>query len=100
MMGGRLREWPFRPLCTNCVKDIPKKSNTVVSGEVGKDQGGVLAQRWSRMEADDIESRVGAGRLKERGGLGRRTGWSFGGQAQMREDLDHHGRIFDGRDAG
>jgi len=47
--------------------------------EVGKGQGGLLAQRVNRMEANEIGSRVGSGRLKERESLYRRTGWGFGG---------------------
>jgi len=35
------------------------------------------------MEANDLGSQVGSGRLKERVGLSRRTRWGFGGQAQM-----------------
>ncbi len=50
------------------------------------------------MEAEGIESWCGSGRLKERGGPGRRTGWSFGGQAQMGEDFDNHRGVFDGGD--
>jgi len=61
-------------------------------------QGGVLAQSWSRMEADCIGSRVGSGRLKERVALHWRTRWGFCGQAQMREDFGNDGGIFDGGD--
>ena len=62
----------------------------------GKGQGGVWAPGWNRMKAEGIASWLGSGRLKERGGLDRRTGWGFGGQAQMGEDLHNHPGIFDG----
>ena len=68
------------------------------SGEGGERQGGVVAQRESRMEAHDLGSQVGSGRLKERVGLSRRTRWGFGGQAQMSEDFEDHVGIFDGGD--
>ena len=50
------------------------------------------------MEANEIGSRVGSGRLKERESLHRRTGWGFGGQAQMGEDLGNDRGIFNGGD--
>ena len=80
---GRLREGPSRPLGTPCLQDIPKKSDTRGSGERCEGQGGVLAPEWNRMKAEGPASWVGSSRLKERGGLHRRTGWGFGGQGQM-----------------
>ena len=50
------------------------------------------------MEGEGSESWLGSGRLKERGGLDRRRGWGFGGQAQMRQDLHNHRGIFDDGD--
>ncbi len=65
---------------------------------MGEGQGGVVAPRASRMEANDLGSQVGSSRLKERVGLSRRTRWSFGGQAQMGEDFGHDRGLFDGGD--
>ena len=66
--------------------------------EVDEDQGGVLAQRVNRSEADGIGSRMGSGCLKEMAYLRRCTGRGFGRQAQMSEDFDNHCGIFNGRD--
>jgi len=98
MRGGRLREGPSRLLCTHCPQDIPKKSDAVGKGKVCEGQGGVLAQRVNRMEANKIGSQVGSGRLNERVGLDRRQGRGFGGKAQMGENFDKHRGIFDGGD--
>ena len=43
-----------------------------------------------------MESRVCSGGIKERAGQGRRTGWGFRGEAQMREDIGNDRGIFDG----
>ena len=43
-----------------------------------------------------MASRGSSGGLKEWVALSRRTGWGFGGQAQMGEDLEDHVGIFDG----
>ena len=56
---------------------------------------GVLAHRWHGMETDSMGSGVRSGRLKERVGLCRRTGWGSLGQAQMSEDLGDHRWIYD-----
>ena len=53
---------------------------------------------WLRVKPDGIGFRVELGRLNEIAGLRRRTGWGFGGQAQMGEDFDNHGGIFNGGD--
>jgi len=66
--------------------------------ELDKDQGGLLAQRLNRREADGIGSWMGSGRLKERVSLWWCTGWGFGGQAQMGENFDNHRGLFDGGD--
>jgi len=46
------------------------------------------------------EIQVVLGRLKEFASPGRCTGWSSSGQAQVGENLDDHGGIFNGRDEG
>ena len=51
-------------------------------------------------QADYIEYWAGSGRLKEQVGLGRRAGWSPGGQAQMGEDPLNDRGVFDCRDHG
>ena len=93
-----MQEGPSRSLRTPCLQDIPKKSDTSGSGERGEGQGGVLAPNWNRMEAKGIQSWLGSGGLKERVVLHRGTGWGFGRQAQMGEDLDDHRGLFDGGD--
>ena len=52
---------------------------------------------WLRDGAgwDLVGGRVCSGRLKEQVGLGRRAGWSPGGQAQMGEDPLNDRGIFD-----
>jgi hypothetical protein len=65
-------------VCPSGVPDIRKKSDTVHFGEVDEGQGRGLGQGLNRMKEAEIEFRVGSGRLKERAGLCRRTGWAFG----------------------
>jgi hypothetical protein len=83
MRGGRLREGEFPAVLHRYFQELRHR----VRFGVCDGQRGVLAQRWSGMETDEMGSGVGSGRLKEREGLYRRTGWSSLGQAQMSEDL-------------
>ena len=81
MSGHKMRqvsmhEGPFLPVCTGYSQEIRHRGES----EGDEDQGGALAKRVNRREADGIGSWVGSGRLKERGGLHWRTGWGFGGQ--------------------
>ena len=47
------------------------------------------------MARDQVGDRVCSGRLKERGDLGRRSGRSSSGQAQVGEDLLNDRGVFD-----
>jgi len=56
---------------------------------------GSVARGWSAMARDQVGDRVCSGRRKERGDLGRRSGRSSSGQAQVGEELLNNRGIFD-----
>ena len=66
-----------------CTPLVPRQFRSFTTRWEGKGQEGVLVTGWNRMEAEGIGSWREADNLNERIGLGRRSGWCFGGQAQM-----------------
>jgi hypothetical protein len=60
-----------------------------------KGEGECRLRDGAGRQADYIECWAGSGRLKERVGLCRRTGWGSLRQAQMSEDLGDHRWIYD-----